>query len=418
MFVLVGILAIACQKLPDELKPEKASKIRTNKSGSSNTYTDEQREALCKHISYILTEVIKTKEVTQEIMIGVQSDMYEDEDESIAIYDLLNPAQSNITAFQQNASTMKFEQAFENAFLAGNYLFAQNYANVAYQELLDFIQQDVVFIYFPYSENWDGTEKPTLTYNTTAEVDENLGFEPIMSNGAIVSFTKVMVNDDYAETHAVWIVKSKEVDEVIEKDGNETRDKDTTIIITTACPNFEKDYTVYINEVRVVKQLDNFFGSNSGGSEMFFVRGVLKIPTSTPEIVDISAGKFTRKEINKKTWKLISHDVLTPWEIKNGHIVIGLYEKDKKKKEPKSIKGNASVTTTGQTSTSTVSKKVEYEVVTKNEIQYNNTWERCFFFETIKQPSLPTTNGLGGLRNGWRCFAGSTHESEFTMSYQ
>lgn len=423
LVALVGVLITSCQKTNDQITPQNKPIVGKDKSGSTTTLTDEEIEARCKHISYILTEVIKTQGVTQEVFEGVKSGKYADE--SILMYDLLEPSQSPILSFQQNASNMKFAKAFQDAFNASAYMFAPNYTNVTYKELIQIIQQQRIMIYFPYSENWQGAEKPTLTYNTAEDMDENQGYEPSLIGNIINSFNAVTVNDDYADANPVWIVKKEEVDEPVEPSDLLPRDKDTTIVVTTTCPTFEKPYLVQINEVRVVEQLDRCFGKDSGGSEMYFVRGVLKNPNDKPEVEAIPLGKFTRKQIRKAKWVPIAHDFLTPWEVKNRHVVIGLYERDKKAKEEKKITGKASVTTTsGTTGTtnSSVSKDVEYEVVSREEIQYKNTWERCAFFKEIKQPSTVVNSNsgveIGGERNGWRRYTASTRESEFTMFYK
>jgi hypothetical protein len=385
--------------------------------------TDEQIEEKCKHISYILTEVIKIEGITQEVLEGVQSGQYADE--SIRLHDLLNPSQSPITSFQANASTMKFAQAFKNAFEGGMYVFASNYTNANYNELVNIIEQEKLSIYFPYSENWQGAEKPTLTYNTVEEKNENLGYAPVLNNNTISNFVPVTVNDDYADANAVWVVRGQEIYTPIEQDGTDDH-IGVDSVATTACPQFEKNYSVQISEVRVVDQLDNFFGRNCGGSDMYFVLGVLLNPNDDkPKVEEKFLGEFTRKQCRKGTWVSRNTDLLAPWETKNRHVLLGLYEWDQKVKVPVEITGSASVTTTtsGQTANtnSAVKKDVKYQVVSKNEVQYQVTWERCEFFKKIKQPSPTSTNNgftLGGELNGWRRFVGSSNVSEFILTHE
>ena len=59
-----------------------------------------------------------------------------------------------------------------------------------------------VQIYWPFSEKWDGTASPTITYDPGEGYDSNVGYR-LTSSGTV---EEVTVDLDYAETNPVWVV--------------------------------------------------------------------------------------------------------------------------------------------------------------------------------------------------------------------
>ncbi len=65
-------------------------------------------------------------------------------------------------------------------------------------------------IYWPYSENWDGKEMPTITFKSKESPlipqEENIGY---LIKGEEVE--DVLVNEEYAKTHPVWIINTNPI---------------------------------------------------------------------------------------------------------------------------------------------------------------------------------------------------------------
>jgi hypothetical protein len=159
-------------------------------------------------------------------------------------------------------------------------------------------------IYWPYSENWDGTTLPTVSFDPGSGAERNVGFlrEQLTSGEWIVR--EVTVDEEYSKTHPVWIVNANEDEghltpQMAEKLGlqpvqNETR----------AVSNFR---TLRIKEFKAHRNYDSFF---AGGSEFFVKIGAISafsadilsdLTKYTPEITDMyitvkrsQVGKFLR----------------------------------------------------------------------------------------------------------------------------
>ena len=65
-------------------------------------------------------------------------------------------------------------------------------------------------IYWPYSERWDGKEMPTITFKSKESPliaqEENIGY---LIKGEEVE--DVLVNEEYAKTHPVWIINTNPI---------------------------------------------------------------------------------------------------------------------------------------------------------------------------------------------------------------
>lgn len=86
---------------------------------------------------------------------------------------------------------------------------------------------DYIQIYWPYSENWDGTTAPVFVY--APENIHSLSGTGYVVGGSKGSIRTVSVNEEYCRTHPVWIINESEIPysnlpnfakgETISKDG-------------------------------------------------------------------------------------------------------------------------------------------------------------------------------------------------------
>jgi hypothetical protein len=416
--VFAGCLLTACnQDRTEAVKPQKPKEATAEKSGSR--LTDQQRLDRLKQIAFMLTELIKTNIIKQEVADGVNSKYYADE--TVYLKDLLEPATSNIYRGKENL--MLFDNNFRPVFDTRAYMNASQFSAVTWTDLKSFIDEDRVGIYFPYSENWDTRKLPTITWNTIEERNDNIGYEPIVNtNGVIMGFRQVTVDDAYAEANPVWIVKHYYTANKIIEDG-EYGDGGGGIggggplhdEILPDCNAFldpSKIYHVSLGHIKVTKQLDPLLGfNNSGGAEMVMVRakGFLSASNPQPTITDATTHlpKITRKQIRKKEWVGMFRDFDTNWQPNETQHVIGLYEDDNT--GSKTLSGTVKIATP-ITYVPEFSLGFSQTIVSENDPEYNMDWLRCDYFRKAK-----ASNPYHGSYNGWYVFAAAN--TYFTLPY-
>lgn len=61
-------------------------------------------------------------------------------------------------------------------------------------------------IYWPYSESWDGEQRPTVTFNPGGESETNIGWV-IKEDGTV---EETIVDEEYARNRPVWVINNNE----------------------------------------------------------------------------------------------------------------------------------------------------------------------------------------------------------------
>lgn len=167
-------------------------------------------------------------------------------------------------------------------------------------------------IYWPYSENWDGKELPTLVAAPEDEdAEEAYGLRIIEGNDGL-QYERVLVNEDYAELHPVWVV------------NQEVEDPNVVYAITSDASTEEENAPMYIKKrseantlyvwkmtrMKVTHQYDGLF---YGGSE-FDIQVVYPVLPGYAAITAKNRVNFSRKTIRKEKWKDVNILLNTNWK--------------------------------------------------------------------------------------------------------
>ncbi len=177
-------------------------------------------------------------------------------------------------------------------------------------------------IYWPYSENWDGKELPTLVAAPEDEDAEEAYGLRIIEGTDGMQYERVLVNEDYAELHPVWVV------------NQEVEDPNVVYAITSDASIEEENAPMYIKKrseanpiyvwrlksMKVTHQYDGLF---RGGSD-FDIQVVYPISTGNVSMPSKIRVHFSRKDIRKKRWKDVNVLLNSNWllnQITNGIVL-------------------------------------------------------------------------------------------------
>lgn len=154
-------------------------------------------------------------------------------------------------------------------------------------------------IYWPYSDSWDKETIPVITFIPDYSRDRNVGFgREILPDGSWI-VKEVMVDEEYAMAHPVWVVNWNDDTGAITPQVLEKMLPD--VLETKGATNFK---TLRLKEFKAHRQYDSWF---SGGSEFYFKIGSLKAFTAdvvsdlkmyNPEITDLMI-KVKRGQVGK-----------------------------------------------------------------------------------------------------------------------
>lgn len=74
------------------------------------------------------------------------------------------------------------------------------------QECLDYLSNSDLQLYWPNQAAWDGSEFPVITYDPLTGAESNTGYRMAVDG----TFEEIMVDEEYASSHPVWVVNNNE----------------------------------------------------------------------------------------------------------------------------------------------------------------------------------------------------------------
>ncbi len=321
-------------------------------------------------------------------------------DENIVLNDLFSPDKSSISK-NLRIKTGQFKFAFDKeAALNANL----SKARINGSDLQDYLVENGVSIYFPYSDNFKGKKLKEITIVMPPKEDTNEAEGIKLSKcGNTVCEEKVRVNDAYAMKNPTHIIYAG---------GANIREGYSNLVkkgrVKTA-------NTVYVGAIRCSKQYDALisFTGNGGGSEIKVFRGtgyLLQSPNNQIQSIngDIVSVNFLRSTISGCNAQTINAIWDLDWKTDNFEQVFGIYEEDTQ--GTKTFTGSLSTTvknTAGNTLTGTVGYNIS--VQTQDEVIRNWKISRSSFYA-----SNPNNQGygvftqVGGLVGGpWAAWDGA-----------
>ena len=265
IIALALISTLACEKTTDNL----------NLVEEPTFYIEESE---LNDVALMLTEIGLDNDLCNEVHASVSVAIDKGFDEDLYFRELwMNPEDVKVKSY--NSGSILKERVEE--------YFMRNPSTKNTEG--NFLKNSNIKIYWPYSENWDGKTTPVIApVPIGQECDTLYGYKIISKFGEDLKLDTVLIDDDYAYEHPVWIVNHMEFpydDAARENLTIEPPTKTTTLHLWE------------FNSMTVTKQYDKL---SNGGSEFH----VVSVSPTDVQRVNTRYVVFDRKEIRKKTTKL------------------------------------------------------------------------------------------------------------------
>lgn len=290
-----------------------------------SNYNDECNETLSKETVFkLLFQIGIDEDLCSEIHTLIEQEVKSGNDENIVFRDILAEKQttrSNNTSILKNRLLALLEHTRATEASCSSNIIAQ-------------LEHSNIFIYWPYSEDWDGKELPTLVI---APEDEDVavcqGWTLVNESNEIKAYPRI-INEDYAMKHPVWVINQAK------EDSNNWEYRVVPIQTRTTSSTVQNTSNPWqVTRMRVTHQYDSWI---AGGSE-------IDIQVAYPILDGYVAGtnryrlNFTRKDIKNKKWKSLTDIYLNtnwrPEQITN-YLVISESDGGSKVEIPASVKYN------------------------------------------------------------------------------
>lgn len=296
-----------------------------------------------------IAQLVASMEIDQTVMnevkIGVDRSLTYGLDEEYRFTDMLRPTSSKLLRTTNNYSFVeKLKNILESSSIVEAY-------GLNSSDILDYLSENDVQIYWPYSKAWDGRTKPVITYLLDGDENYRLGY---MINESS-NIDTISLDKEFVKTHPVWIISKNntpydelpnfENGEYVNKDGvffysevaNQWLKEKTREVRTLpgTVPGYMPGSAVYIGSIN---SKNNHDGGLAGGPEFDFIWCHAGQPISGPDPIPfVNRYRINVSTSDVGTAKQIDLCIQpnwTPQEIDNALIVI---EKDGGKDKNRSV---------------------------------------------------------------------------------
>ena len=202
-------------------------------------------------------------------------------------------------------------------------------------QFLDALTQSDIQIYWPFSESWDGSTMPIITFDPEDGEDTNIGYRLVVNDDGSRYVEEVIVDEQMAMEVPVWVVnRNSDADhtslEVLRREDPDWGTGGGTIIVKpqtksgTSKSLVLKDFTMHRN-------YDTWF---AGASEFFVKLGYIDDFTASteselllynPQITDFMIV-VKRKQVN--TARTINTVLISDWNEQMSHCALMIAEDD------------------------------------------------------------------------------------------
>ena len=260
---ILGVL-VSCEILDDDI-----DKHTSGTSGSLVCLED---------VATILSALPLSGSNMQEVYEAVSSSSCNGYDEEYMMKDLFESPGRGVGQAQTRAGG-SYEKPMRE--LIADYLRGQAATKSGKQYSEDFLDQLIssdIQIYWPFSENWDGSQLPIITFDPEDGSDINIGYRSVVEDDGSRRVEELVVDEEMAGVETVWVVnRNSDAEfttlEMLRREDPDWGDGGGTIIVrpkqTGECRSSGESAplrTVVLKEFTMNRQFDTWF---AGASEFF-----------------------------------------------------------------------------------------------------------------------------------------------------
>ena len=274
---ILGVL-VSCEILDDDI-----DKHTSGTTGSLVCLED---------VATILSALPLSGSNMQEVYEAVSSSSCNGYDEEYTMKDLFESPGRGVGQAQTRAGG-SYEKPMRE--LIADYLRGQAATKSGKQYSEDFLDQLIssdIQIYWPFSENWDGSQLPIITFDPEDGSDINIGYRSVVEDDGSRRVEELVVDEEMAGVETVWVVnRNSDAEfttlEMLRREDPDWGDGGGTIIVRPKqigeCRSSGESAplrTVVLKEFTMNRQFDTWF---AGASEFWVKAGSIDDFTASTE---------------------------------------------------------------------------------------------------------------------------------------
>jgi hypothetical protein len=348
-----------------------------------------------KETAIMICKITDSNDVIQEIHKYIKKSINYGLDEELRFKEIL----------ESNSSKILDEKIKRNSKLTAklqNYC-SSNLKSGSFINLKDFLLSNNIQIYWPYSENWDGIEKPVITFHPMKDVEENIGFRMIQTTDGTTEIDTVIVNDAYAQEHPVLIININSIDYDnlpyfstghFSKNGLTFIQKEQVSNLKSTLVNNwndpSKTYEIQMGYIKCSYQWDAIW--NGGPDFMTKWIGVNTTTLTADYSGELLLTSLTRSDVSNSRWIRCYQPTNNNWQPSENENFYIFYEDDINL-DSKEISGKLTYDKYGI--------EFKFPISSSDEILRQSIWERGSYFNQTLGINDPNAQFF----DGWRLFS-------------
>ena len=227
-----------------------------------------------EEVAKILSAIPLNTAQMQEVHDAVSSSSGNGYDEEYTMRDLFTSPGAGVGDKTDTRSGSKYEKPLREL-IADHIRSSATRSSQDSDAFLAALEESDLQIYWPFSEDWNGTDLPLLTFDPEDETDVNIAYEICINDDGSRHVKEVLVDEEMAKERPVWVV-NRNTDagytslEVLRRNDPEWGAGGGSIIVSPselpATRSGEPLKMLILKELLVKRQLDPWF---AGASEIF-----------------------------------------------------------------------------------------------------------------------------------------------------
>lgn len=213
-----------------------------------------------QEIARLLSELPLGKEQYNEVYDAVNSSSGNGYDEEYMMSDLLTCPGAGVGDRQAGTRASSYSTPIRDmlaGYLADKYSTKAGAADV--EAYLKTLAESDLQIYWPFSEDWDGSQPPVITFDPGFGAESNYGYELGMGSDGVRVVDSLLVTEEVAMSRPVWVINSN--------DDSAFTPFDLYSGVRTKA-DAEPKRTLVIKNFKALRNYDSWFG----GASEFFVK--------------------------------------------------------------------------------------------------------------------------------------------------
>ena len=256
-------------------------------------------------VSQLLSQLPIGLEQMEEVRDAVNSSSGNGYDEEYMMADLFNSPGSGVGATDATRAT-RYSRPLRDLIRDRLYSIAATRSGSAgRQDVEDFISAvcaSGMQIYWPYSDSWDGTSLPVITFDPESEASVNYGYELAEGEDGVPEVREIIVDEELARSRPVWVVNANDDSGYVSLEQLRRRDPDwgkggriivSTKVADNAVTRATADFkTLVLKDFTMNYHYENWFRGASefwvkcGAAQGFNASTEAELKLYTPSVTD------------------------------------------------------------------------------------------------------------------------------------